>query len=277
MPIDLNNPEHIHQLLSNYLAEKRPDLSEFDKGDSSELLNDALKGIDSAQYFTGHKKNEVETFYDAHPVQATIHDLLNKAPVLAGGAVAGQAGHSMLKDYLLQRDINKTKNSYKKKDGFDPSNQRFPKGVEGSGSNYEDLYSTLERSKPKLEVADDNQLIRTLSKNFPTKSLSKGKGNKPARPDIKPFKTIVEELGKRNPVDSAAIARKASRRAVDPLRMVKNLGSHVNPRMAAIAGGIGLGGMALSPLVSFLQKQVYGKPKVKEWLTNRRMTEGKFE
>jgi hypothetical protein len=306
MPIDLNNPEHLHRMISDYLDQRRPDLDSFEKSDSNQLLDDSLKGLDSTQYLIGKKNKEVETFYDKHPIQATIHDLLNKAPVLATGVIGGQVGHSLLKDHLLQREITKNKASYGKKDGSKGLSEKdflerpdlsrvFPESVDevpvldkfknptgdtkkhfnskGDGVGlYSDFYHSLEPSRTKLEGANDAQLIRTLSSNFPKSSLKPGE-----QPQGHHFKNIVQELGKRNDLSSGDIARKAAYRSVDPLGKVKNFASHINPRIAGGAAAAGLAGMALSPLMSYAQKKIYGKPKVQEWMKNRRMTEGKFE
>lgn len=333
MPIDLSNHEQLQQLLNNYLSEKQPDLGTFDRKDADSLLADALQGIESAQYLSGRKKKEVETFYDKHPIQATIHDTLNKAPALAGAAIGGQVGGSMLKDYLLNRKIDKAMKGTDKKPGMsaltsqdyekNPDLQRVFKGTrqavpqeggkpdkyqfnsEAEPGIYGDEYQKLNVVKNDLQkpsVTDrvmegvksklpgwaqgheifnsrkDERLARLMSQRFPADALEKGElptvgGAK----GVEHFTNIAKEIGGVNKDRAGTIAEEVASRIKSPHMPWKNLYSHVNKPLAIAAGGTALGGMALAPMMSYIQKHVYGKPQVQEWLKNKRMTEGRFE
>jgi len=318
---DLHNPEHIKQILNNYLQSKNPDLSDFDKQDFNELLQDTMGGVDSAKYLSGHKKNEVETFYDKHPVQATVHDSLNKAPWLAGGVVAGQVGHSMLKDFLLNRKINSSISGSDKKPGMSeytaenyeksPDLKRvFPRSTTTEyktnkdtgttseslkfnhhndpgvyGSTYQKLnVGKSELQKPNssgyigkmlgLDEQKNQRLVRLMSQRFPKDSINP---NSSHLDSARHFANIGQELGGVNDTRARHIGAATAQRIKDPHMGLKNLASHVNPRLAGGAAAVGLGGMALAPLVSYLQKKTYGQDQVKQWMTNRRQSEGNFD
>lgn len=308
------NQDHIKQLLGNYLQEKNPNLSDFDKQDFNDLLQDSLGGVDSAQYLTGRKKNEVETFYDKHPVQATIHDTLNKAPLLAGGLIAGQVGHSVLKDYLLNRKINAATKGFKDKPGLQgltgksyedsPDLQRvFPKAVDkwetekgeqkskfNPGNDpgvYGDTYQKINAGKSDLQKPNargytanllglegrkDERLTRIMSQHFPKDTIEHG-----GHADAEHLSGMAKELGGVNRSRAGRIGEATAKRISDPYMGMKNLASHVNPRLAGGALAVGAGGMALAPMVSYLQKNIYGQPQVHEWMKNKRMTEGRFD
>lgn len=79
--------------------------NKFDQERLEKLKNDLRQGTLGLEYLTGLKNNKVETFYDAHPVQATVSNLLGNS----GRIGLGVAGGGTLVNALRQwRNLNKT-------------------------------------------------------------------------------------------------------------------------------------------------------------------------
>lgn len=88
--------------------------TKFDQERLEKLKNDLRQGTLGLEYLTGLKNNKVETFYDAHPVQATVSNVLGNS----GRIGLGVAGGGTLVNALRQwRNLNKTEGAAKARAG----------------------------------------------------------------------------------------------------------------------------------------------------------------
>lgn len=72
-------------------------LKGYDAERITKLKEDVRKGLVGLEYLTGAKSNKGETFYDAHPVQAVLTDVLKKSPLIGAGAALGGIGTNYLR------------------------------------------------------------------------------------------------------------------------------------------------------------------------------------
>lgn len=117
---DLENPgagtsSDLYNAISPLIS--NPDNAPKNKADArriSDLQENVRKGLVGLEYMTGLKRNEGETFYDEHPVQAVATDVASKA-VPIGAAVAGGG---ILSDMLRQwSNLKKTQQASDSREG----------------------------------------------------------------------------------------------------------------------------------------------------------------
>ena len=88
------------------------------KGQESKKIKDlhdqVRQGLVGLEYITGLKKNKGETFYDAHPVQATATDLLKKSPLIAGALGLGGIAENYRRQW---KNMRKTEQAHMSREG----------------------------------------------------------------------------------------------------------------------------------------------------------------
>jgi len=75
----------------------------------NKLKQDVRRGVVGLEYLTGLKNNEVETFYDAHPVQALTSDALGSSGKLGLTAALGIPAGNIFRQY---KNLKETENAY---------------------------------------------------------------------------------------------------------------------------------------------------------------------
>ena len=92
------------ELLNQYLAQKKP-LSSHEQERNRRLGASVGAGLTGLSYLTGHRKPEVETYYDKHPAQAVARDFANQAPGVGLGVAAGGTLANFAKDIMRNKKM----------------------------------------------------------------------------------------------------------------------------------------------------------------------------
>jgi hypothetical protein len=83
--------------------------SQYDEQRLAKLREDIRKGAVGLEYLTGLKNNEVETFYDAHPVQALTSNVLGNSDKLGLTAALGIPAGNL---YNQWKNLKETEHAY---------------------------------------------------------------------------------------------------------------------------------------------------------------------
>lgn len=93
------------------LSSSDPSIKQQDSQRIQDLHNQVRQGLVGLEYITGLKKNKGETFYDAHPVQATATDLLKKSPLIAGALGLGGVAENYRRQWKNMRKTEQARMS----------------------------------------------------------------------------------------------------------------------------------------------------------------------
>jgi hypothetical protein len=94
-------------------------LSPTDSTRINRLRENMRKGLVGLEYLTGLKKNEGDTFYDEHPIQAVTTDILGKSPMLGAGLAAAGVGTNLLRQAKNFKDTEMASMARKGNPGVD--------------------------------------------------------------------------------------------------------------------------------------------------------------
>ena len=128
--------------------------NDFDRERLTKLKTDLRQGTLGLEYLTGLKKNKVETFFDAHPVQATASNLLGSAGTLGLGVGVGGGLSNALRQW---KNFNKTENAFhaRRADPRQEAGSRLH-GVSADGKARpldEDILRMFGSGHPEVEIA----------------------------------------------------------------------------------------------------------------------------
>jgi hypothetical protein len=134
----------------------------------SGLQGDLRKGLVGLEYLTGLKKNTGESFYDEHPAEAVVTDLLGNSPLIGAGVAGGGIGLN----YLRQaKNMRMTQPSAMSREGNiqDPSNSaNLLDPAKGNlRADVGRVFGDEENVTARLKILD------RLNKNAPDKGFEK--------------------------------------------------------------------------------------------------------
>jgi hypothetical protein len=135
----------------------------FDQERLDKLKNDLRQGTLGLEYLTGLKKNKVETFFDAHPAQATLANTLGSAGAV--GAGIGLGGGQLANALRQWKNFSKTENAFH-------ARRADPKQEAGTR-----LHGVSPEGKPK---PIDEDILRVFGAGHPDAEISTGGKGKPA-------------------------------------------------------------------------------------------------
>jgi hypothetical protein len=127
--------------------------TKFDQERLEKLKNDLRQGTLGLEYLTGLKNNKVETFFDAHPVQATVSNVLDNSGRIGLGVAAGGPMISALRQWKNLRRENAFHS--RRKDPAQEAGQRLtPTTAEGKpkGTIDEDILRMFGDGRPQNET-----------------------------------------------------------------------------------------------------------------------------
>lgn len=123
----------------------------FDQERLEKLKNDLRQGTLGLEYLTGLKQNKVETFFDSHPVQATVSNILGNGGRAGVGIAAGGSLINALRNW---KNFSRTENAYDARQN--DSAQSAGNRLSGVGKD----------GKPKAVLDDD--VVRVFGSGAPS-------------------------------------------------------------------------------------------------------------
>lgn len=126
--------------------------TKFDQDRLEKLKNDLRQGTLGLEYLTGLKNNKVETFFDAHPIQATVSNVLDNSGRIGLGVAAGGPMISALRKWKNLRRENAF--HARRKDPAQEAGQRLtPVGPDGKARPIdEDTLRVFGEGRPQHET-----------------------------------------------------------------------------------------------------------------------------
>lgn len=161
---DLSNPsagttsDLYHAVTPLISSSDENTLKGYDAERINRLKEEVRKGLVGLEYLTGAKSNKGKTFYDEHPVQATLTDVLKNSPVIGAGVALGGIGTNYLRQMQNMMSTEKAQMA-RANNPQDPSN---PTNLLDSsrGPLREDIARTFGELSDDLKVSPERRFRR---------------------------------------------------------------------------------------------------------------------